>query len=399
MKLFTHWIVRKVISNNQEIDNVVVRARYGTLEAVVSIVINLILFVVKLVLGLMVNSVSVIADAVHTLSDSGTSIVILIGFRIAKKPGDREHPFGHGRAEPIAALIVAIILIVAGIELLKSSAVRIMHPQIEAAQISWFLAVILAVTVVIKELMARFAQELGRMIQSKTLEADFWHHRGDAFSTLLVLVAIACARLNFMYVDGVAGAGVALIVMYSGYAVARSVISPLLGERPSRETISRIEDTAGSLEGVLGVHDVIVHRYGQANLISLHIEVDDSRPVIELHDLSEQVEELIENKLGGSAVVHIDPLNKNHERYQEISTVVEQAVRQDSRIAGFHELRIVGRDPRIKVVFDITIDEKVSRKETRMIIQQLTDNITRQLPDVRLAIKAEPPYAYTVGEN
>ncbi len=396
MKLFTHWIVRKVISNNQEIDNVGVRARYGTLEAVVSIVINLILFVVKLVLGLMVNSVSVIADAVHTLSDSGTSIIILIGFRIAKKPGDREHPFGHGRAEPIAALIVAIILIVAGIELLKSSAVCIMHPQIEAAQISWFLAVILAVTVVIKELMARFAQELGRMIQSKTLEADFWHHRSDAFSTLLVLVAIACARLNFMYVDGVAGAGVALIVMYSGYAVARSVISPLLGERPSRETISRIEDTASSLEGVLGVHDVIVHRYGQANLISLHIEVDDSRPVIELHDLSEQVEELIENKLGGSAVVHIDPLNKNHERYQEISTVVEQAIRQDSRITGFHELRIVGRDPRIKVVFDITIDEKVSRKETRMIIQQLTDNITRQLPDVRLAIKAEPPYAYTV---
>ncbi|MCK5272574.1 MAG: hypothetical protein KAJ52_08345, partial [Sedimentisphaerales bacterium] len=220
--------------------------------------------------------------------------------------------------------------------------------------------------------------------------------RSDAFSTLFVLVAMGCAHLNFMYVDGVAGAGVALIVMYSGYAVAHSAISPLLGERPSREMISRIEDAACSLEGVLGVHDVIVHRYGQANLISLHIEVDDGRPAIELHDLSEQVEELIENKIGGSAVVHIDPLNKNHERYQEISTVVEQATGQDSRIVGFHELRIVGRDPRTKAVFDITIDEKVSRRETRMIIQQLTDNITRQLPDLRLAIKAEPRYAYTV---
>ncbi|MCK4629655.1 MAG: cation transporter, partial [Sedimentisphaerales bacterium] len=290
----------------------------------------------------------------------------------------------------------AIILIVAGIELLKSSAVRIMYPQIKAAQISWFLVVVLAVTIIIKELMARFARELGRMIQSKALEADFWHHRSDAFSTLLVLVAMACAHLKFMYVDGVAGAGVALIVMYSGYAVAHSAISPLLGERPSREMISRIEDAARSLEGVLGVHDVIVHRYGQANLISLHIEVNDSRPAIELHDLSEQVEELIENKLGGSTVVHIDPLNKNHERYQEINTAIKQATEQDSRIVGFHELRIVGRDPRTKAVFDITIDERVSRRETRMIIQQLTDNITRQLPDLRLAIKAEPRYAYTV---
>jgi len=308
MKLFTHWIVRKLISNNRDIDNVIVRARYGTLEAVVSIVINLLLFVVKLILGLMVNSVSLIADAVHTLSDFGTSIIILIGFRIAKKPGDREHPFGHGRAEPIAGLIVAIILVVAGVELLKSSAVRIMHPQIKAAQISWFLAVILAGTIIVKELMARFALELGRMIQSKTLEADFRHHRSDAFSTLLVLVAMACAHLNFMYVDGVAGVGVALVVMYSGYAVAHSVISPLLGEKPSREMLNQIEGIARSPEGVLGVHDVIVHRYGQANFISLHIEVDNRQPAIELHNLSEQVEELIENKLGGSVVVHIDPL-------------------------------------------------------------------------------------------
>ena len=308
MKLFTHWIVRKVISDNRKIDNVIVRARYGTLEAVVSIIVNLILFVVKMVLGLMINSVSLIADAVHTFSDFGTSIIILVGFRIAKKPGDREHPFGHGRAEPIAGLIVAIILIVAGVELLQSSVVRIMHPQIKAARISWFLAVILAVTIVIKELVARFARELGWMIQSKTLEADFWHHRSDAFSTLLVLVAMACAHLNFMYVDGIAGVGVAMIVMYSGYAVAHSVISPLLGEKPSREMLSQIEDIARSPEDVLGVHDVIVHRYGQAKFISLHIEVDNCRSAIELHNLSEQVEELIENKLGGSVVVHIDPL-------------------------------------------------------------------------------------------
>ncbi|KPK75590.1 MAG: hypothetical protein AMJ79_10840 [Phycisphaerae bacterium SM23_30] len=306
-------MVRKFIINYQDIDNVKVRARYGYLEAWTSIVINMLLFAVKMVLGVMVNSVAVIADAVHTLSDTGTSIIILIGFRIAKRPADREHPFGHGRMESIATLIVAVLLMVAGFELLRSAVERILKPTVEKAEITWLVGLILIGTMAVKELMARFAREMALLVKSKTLQADAWHHRSDALSTLLVLAAMVCAYLGYSYVDGVAGVGVALIVIYSGYAIGRDAISPLLGERPRQELLDEIKNTARSFEGVRGVHDVIVHRYGQHKVISLHIEVSAEESVTKLHDLSEEVTEAIEKKWGGSAVVHIDPLNKDAE--------------------------------------------------------------------------------------
>lgn len=395
MEKLTHWLVRKLIVDYQKVDNVNVRSRYGALEAWTSVFVNLLLFVIKGFFGIMLGSIAIIGDAIHTLSDTGTSIIILIGFRIAKKPSDREHPFGHGRAESIAALIVAIVLIIAGIELFKSAVIRILHPQIVPGRITVTVAVVMMGTIVIKELMARFARELGQMIKSSALEADFWHHRSDAFSTVLVLVAMVCAHWNFVYVDGVAGASVALIIIYSGYIIARDAISPLLGEPPSKELLQEIEKTARSVPGVLGVHDVIVHRYGQENLISLHIEVPDDKPVIQLHDLSEEVEETIAQKMGGSAVVHLDPLNKNHKRYEEIHNAICIVTAEDKRIMGFHDLRIVGKGARTKAVFDITIDEHVSRKDTAAIIAQIHVSLAERLPDVRTVIKAEPRYAYS----
>jgi len=344
---------------------------------------------------LSVRSVAVIADAVHTLSDTGTSIIILIGFRIAKKPSDEEHPFGHGRAEPIAALIVAMMLIMAGFELMMSAWERLLHPQIEIAKINWMVVVILVGTVVVKEMMSRFARELGRMIDSDALKADFWHHRCDVFSTILVLAAMVCVQSGFVYVDGIAGVGVAMIVMYSGYVVARDAMEPLLGERPSQELLRKIEGIARDVKGVKGVHDVIAHRYGQTNLISLHIEVREDRPVAELHDLSEQVEELLERQMGGSVVVHIDPLNKKHERYREISDAIGEVTAKDERIKGFHDLRIVGQKAKVSVIFDITLSEQVNRQEREVIVEQLREAMVKRLPDVRLDIKAEPRFAYS----
>jgi len=395
MKVFTHWLVRHLIADHRDVDNLKVRAKYGSLEAWSSIVINVALFVIKGILALMIHSVSLLADAIHTLSDTGTSIVILIGFKIAKRPADREHPFGHGRMESVATLIVSVLLIVTGFELLRSSFERILHPTVVSEKIDLVLVFILLGTILIKELLARFARELAVMVKSKTLEADFWHHRSDALSTVLVLVAMIGSYYGYNYVDGAVGVGVALIVMYSGYAIARDAISPLLGERPRPELIGQIENLARTVPGVLGSHDVIVHRYGQVNLISLHVEVSAEEPVDKLHDISEQVEALLDRNLGGTAVAHIDPLSRAHERYDEIHTLLKQAVAFNDRIMSFHDLRVAGNDP-VRVSFDITLEQKVTEAQVVQLKKNLIAELAENLSGVEFEIKAEPRYAYTI---
>jgi cation diffusion facilitator family transporter len=395
MKLLTRWIVRKVIKDHRDVDNVKVRARYGSLEAWVSIIGNIILFVIKLIFGLMVNSVALIADAIHTLSDTGTSIIILVGFKIAKQPSDREHPFGHGRMESIATLIVSVLLIVTGFELLRSAGLRILNPQVNQDKISLVLVIVVCGTIVVKELMARFARELGIMIRSKTLEADFWHHRSDAFSSILVVIAMLSAQWGQRYIDGVAGVLVALIVMYSGYKIARDAISPLLGEQPQPELLNKIETIARGVDGVQSVHDVIVHRYGQVDLISLHIEVPENKPVAQLHDLSERVEDLLNKKIGGYAVVHIDPIDRQHHRYIEIQAAIEKTVSHEQHIISFHDLRVNGEGEELTVAFDITLEQKVPEQEITTIKQSLDQQLRELLGPVDLTIKAEPRFAYT----
>ena len=395
LKQATSWITRKCVADDLDVNDVRVRARCGALEAWISIVLNLALFLVKGAMGLLLNSVALIADAIHTLSDTGTSIVILIGFKITKRPADREHPFGHGRMESVTALIVSIVLILTGVELVKSAVARTIDPTVSAERITWWIAAILLGTMILKELLARFAYELGRIIQSKTLEADAWHHRSDVFSTLLVLVAMVGARFGQAYVDGVAGIVVGLIVIYSGVDITRKAVGTLLGEPPSPQLLRDIATAARSLPGVHGVHDVIVHRYGQVNLASLHIEVLDSEPAAKLHDLSEQVEQIVGEKIAGSAVVHIDPLNKNHQWYDEIEAIIKKQVARDDRILSFHDLRILGHKPRIKAAFDVVVHEQVKEHEIEAIRWQLNQRLATLTPHVRWTVKAEPRYAYS----
>ena len=394
MKIITQWIVKKTVQDHRNINNVEVRARYGSLEAWTSIVVNVILFAMKLVLALMAGSVSLMADAVHTLSDTGTSIVILFGFRAARRPGDPEHPFGHGRMEAVSTLIVAVLLMVAGLELLKSAVIRILSPSLVVHQISWTIIVLLLGTLVIKELLARFARELGRMINSKTLEADFWHHRSDALSTMLVLVAIVFARIGWGWADGVAGALVAVIVIASGYYIAHKAVGELLGEAPGPELIDKIEQTAQEFDAVKGVHDIIVHRYGQVKLVSLHVEVQSGESAMTLHDLAETVEEAIGAKIGGTVIVHVDPLNRDHERYDEIETLLSDQVANDQHVHSFHDLRIVGHGRHLKAVVDIVLDGQVKAQQTEYVKRQFATRLADQLPDVRWSLKIESLYAY-----
>jgi len=394
LKKFTHWIAAKAIKDHQSVNDLKVRARYGALEGWASIVINLLLFVVKIVLGLSVKSVSLIADAVHTLADSGTSAVVIIGFKIARKPSDKEHPFGHGRMESVAALVVSVLLFMAGVELVEKSIHAIVKPHSSTAPVSVIL-VILA-TIVIKELMSRFSYQLGEIIDSQALKADALHHRSDVIATTLVVVALIATRFGYNNIDGVMGVGVSLIIVYSAFSIAKEAINPLLGEASSKKEIKEIETLAKAHEGVLGVHDVIFHKYGQTSIISLHIEVSDKDSVFELHNLSEEVEQEISRKTGGTVVAHIDPINKEHPQYEAITKTVGEIISEDKRVNSFHDLRIIGcKANRCNVVFDIVLEQDADEQETYDIIRLIKEKFKIEFPEMKTIIKAEPKYAYS----
>ncbi|HIJ19434.1 MAG TPA: cation diffusion facilitator family transporter [Deltaproteobacteria bacterium] len=394
MKKFTRWVVLKSIKDHQQIDDLKVRAKYGALEGWTSIVINILLFAVKISIGLSIKSVALIADAVHTLADSVTSVVVIIGFKIARKASDEEHPFGHGRTEAVATLIVAVLLFIAGFELLKESIQSISGPQASAASPGVIL--IIAATIIIKELMARFAYQLGDMIDSQALKADALHHRTDVLATGLVVVALVAAHFGFRGVDGIMGAFVSLIIFYSAYSIAKEAVSPLLGEAPSPETIMEIEGIASAFEGVQGVHDIIYHKYGQTVIVSLHIEVSDKASAFELHALSEAVEERIGQKFGGTVIAHVDPINMDHPEYHAIERKIAEIISKEQRVRSFHDLRIIGCSlGKCSAVFDIVLEKEEGEKERYDIVRFVSKRVREEFPGMKTVIKVDPRFAYT----
>ncbi|MBN2211636.1 MAG: cation transporter, partial [Sedimentisphaerales bacterium] len=240
---------------------------------------------------------------------------------------------------------------------------------------------------------------LGRLIDSDTLRADAWNHRFDVLATLVVVGSLAGARYNHLWIDGVGGVIVSGIILLTAAKIVRTAIDPLLGEPPSVETLGRIAALARAVKGVEGVHDIIVHRYGRMWIISLHVEVRDDVPVGELHDLSEQVEEVVEQEFSGDTVVHLDPINKAHPRYEEIERALIAVTAAEKRISSFHDLRLIGRDDRLKAVFDIVPRRQLSVDEAQQLKRDLRQQLRLRLEQVRFSITVEPIYKKTVKET
>ena len=391
----TQAIVARFIKDHEHTEDLKVRARYGQLEGWASIVTNTVLCAVKLAIGISAGSVALIADAVHTFADSATSVVIIIGFRAASTPSDKEHPFGHGRMEAVASLVISVLLFVTGVELLKHSVMRAVRPSTPHA--TGLAIAIVCATILVKELLARFAFVLGRLIDSKALEADALHHRSDALSTVLVVATLLASRVGLYWLDGVGGIIVSFMILWCAYAVARDAIGPLLGEAPTPELLRDIGDAALRIDGVSGVHDIIVHNYGGTRLVSLHAEVSAEQTACDLHELAEAVEEALETKMGAHPVVHIDPICTAHPQYHRMWDVVQEIMDNDKRVYAFHDLRIVGRsDGHAKVIFDIVLTDDVDRQETHDVIHAFDERFRERFPDMKTVIKAEPRYTYTV---
>jgi cation diffusion facilitator family transporter len=354
-------LVRRVLVQEVPAYNHENRTRLGMLAGWVSVVLSVLLAGVKVTLGLISGSVSMLADATNNLTDVGSSLVIALGFQWSRKPRDERHPFGHGRIEAVATLVLAIALILVGVEVVQSGVMRLIRPKPVAAP-GWLLVAV-GMTVVLKSWMAIFARTLARMTRSHTLEADAWNHTFDIVCTLMVVLALVSARLGWGVLDGWMAVGVALFILYTGIAYAREAIDHLLGEKPHPQTVRNIYKTIVGVEGVMGAHDIVVHQYGDVHMVSFHIEVDAHMSLVDAHRLSEEAEAAVESGLGWRAVAHADPVDRSHLLFEELNGMLKAYIAREPRLVDVHDLRAEGEQAPFRVSFDLVTDLETPRSD------------------------------------
>tara|TARA_B100001105_G_scaffold199395_1_gene163194 strand:- start:9309 stop:10475 length:1167 start_codon:yes stop_codon:yes gene_type:complete len=368
------------------------RNQIGIFQGWVSTTVNLVLFIFKLFIGLMTGAVSLIADAIHTLSDVITSLIVIWGFTQAKKPADMGHPYGHGRAEYIATLIISILLCVAGIEFIETAVHRIQNPILIISD--WWMVIILGLTIIIKEITARYAEFLSSKIASGLLHADAWHHRTDAISSVLVLMALIAGNFGYPSIDGWAGLFVALILIYTGFDIARDSVDDLIGKPPDIMELDAIREIALSVPGALGVHDISVHSYGHDRFVNIHAEINAKKSAAEAHDISEEIESRLEKAMGVEPTVHLDPVNPDEPLVKEVRSFLTEDKKIDDRITGIHDIRVVNTDNHHVILFGINIKLGLSQKETVICKQELTALLKQKFDGYEINIKVSASHQF-----
>jgi len=370
------------------------RSYYGKLGAWVSIILNLFLFIIKIFLGIFTGSVALVADAFHSLSDMATSLIVLVSFFITAKPSDEKHPFGHGRAEFISAIIMSTLLTVTAFELMQSSVRRIIDPSPFIAP-WWVIGVIMA-TVFFKEGLDWFSLRLSKKINSDALLADAWHHRLDAISSLLVVVAFIFSRFNFPYLDGPAGLMISMIIVYSAFKIVKSPIDHLLGILPDDTLLNKIETQTLQFDEVKGVHDVIIHNYGEATIISLHIEVDENLSFVEAHQIAEKVDNVLRKEINAHVTVHFDPVMERTPDYLHIEQVLQAFCQEYPDCESFHDLRVYGKKENLSIYVDLVPTLDADESEYEKMNSHCETYILREVPHLKkITIKVEPKFSIT----
>ena len=331
-----------------------VRRAYGTLCGAVGIGLNVLLFIGKFFAGQLSGSIAVTADAFNNLSDAGSSAVTLLGFRLAGKKPDPDHPFGHGRIEYISGLIVAGLILLMGVELAKSSFDKILHP--EEVTFSTLALVILAVSVAVKLYMWHYNRRIGGKIRSAAMEATASDSLSDAAATSAVLLAMLIGRWTGLAVDGYVGMVVALFILFSAYKAAKETLLPLLGQAPDPELVQHIRDIVEEHDTVVGIHDLVVHDYGPGRqMVSLHAEVPASGDILQLHDVIDNIERELHEKLHVQAVIHMDPIVTDDETVDALRRQVAELVRQVEPRMTVHDLRVIRGTTHTNLVFDAVL--------------------------------------------
>ena len=361
------------IKDSQNTADSKVRVAYGYLCGAVGIALNILLFAGKIIAGTISGSVAVTADAFNNLSDAGSSIISLIGFRLASQKPDPHHPFGHGRFEYIASLIISIIIVLMGFELGKSSFEKIVAPQ--AVEYSAVTFAVLGASVLVKLYMFFYNNSVGKKIDSATMRATAMDSISDAVSTGAVLISAVIAMFTNLALDGWMGLVVAAFIMVTGFKSAKETIDSLLGTPPSPEFVKQIEDMALQYDDIIGVHDMIVHNYGPGRtFVSLHAEVPSDGDIVAIHDTVDNAESEIAKELGCLVTIHMDPVDVHDEHTAQLRENVSEIIKQINPDITFHDFRVVSGPTHTNLIFDI-----VSPMDCGLSDQELADTIADKI--------------------
>lgn len=376
----TKLLLKKFVKNYQKTSDNAVRESYGTFAGIVGIFVNCILFVAKFVAALLSGfSISVIADALNNLFDAGSSVVTFLGFKLANRKEDEDHPFGHGRIEYITGLIVSFIIILVGFELIKESISKIFNPS--EASYSLVSVIIMAVAIAVKVWLGLFNRTLGKTINSGTLKATAMDSFCDVAATGAVLVGLVVGLVFGVNVEGYTGTLVAGFIIFTGISSAKDTLSPLLGEAPDEQFVESIEKTVMAHEKVIGIHDLIVHDYGPGRkIVSLHAEVNADDDVLEIHDAIDLIEMELKAKFKCVATIHMDPIDLNCEKTNNLKNQVNEILKNIDNSLSFHDFRVVSGPTHTNLIFDVLVpynffltDEQLKR-EIREKVTNISDN-------------------------
>lgn len=349
----TKLLVKCFIKNSDDIKNTKVRTEYGVFSGIVGILMNILLFVGKFIAGTIASSIAITADAFNNLSDAGSSIFTLIGFKVAGKPADDEHPFGHGRAEYATGFIISVIIILMGIEVGKSSFTKIIHPSETA--FSYLVLGIMIASICVKVWLFFFNRKLSRIIDSSTMRATAQDSLNDCISTTAVIAGILIGKFTGLKIDGYIGIVVACFILITGFSTAKGMLDQLIGEAPDKSYVDGIKDYVLSQENIMGVHDIIVHSYGaNRSIVSLHAEVPGDMDVFEIHEIIDDIENELNSKFNCQAVIHMDPLATDDETV-ELYEIISRIVFKIDNHLTIHDFRVVNAISHTNIIFDVVV--------------------------------------------
>ena len=387
----TNFLIKHFIPNASDVKSPAVRQRYGVVSGVVGILCNALLCTAKIAAGLLTGAVSIVADGINNLSDGGSCVVSLLGFKMAGKPADDKHPFGHGRIEYVAGLIVSFIIVLMGVELAKTSLDKIFHP--EEISFSWITPAVLGISILVKLWMCFFNRKMGDKIDSAVLRATAMDSLSDVAATSAVLAGFVIGHWARVNLDGYLGVLVALFILYTGVSTAKGTLDLLLGEAPDPEFVKQIQQEVLSYPEIIGVHDLIVHNYGPGHsVVSLHAEVPCDVDILKIHDTIDNAERDLKKKFDCEVVIHMDPIitddKETNEIHQKLSSIVRLL---DSRVT-IHDFRMVKGPTHTNLIFDIVVPHQF-----RLTDDQVVESLRQAVKalDARYEIVVNVDKAYT----